>query len=140
MKTWTLYKSSLLGHVRYAPIWIELLWEPRNLWVGVFVKNPHQLYVMLLPCIGFRILAAARVGCTNPNCRNPATIKCVRAAYGGAAPAWGTDYARGAMCDQHGQAGVPCSTDPEKSFHTSIPDGQQWRWVGRNDVEQVRSY
>lgn len=129
MKTWTLFKSDLRKHRWIAPVWVELLWEPRDLWVGVFVRDPYRLYILPIPTLGIRVMRAQRVLCHNPTCTNPASIKCVyrnsRTGY-----TQGEAFARDPMCSVHGDCDVPCHSDPLHSFHVAIPDGQQWRWDG----------
>jgi hypothetical protein len=59
-----------MGESHRRHVWLELLFEPRDLWVGVYWTRPPQVnwkhavdvYVCVLPCLPLKIMLRGSAG------------------------------------------------------------------------------
>lgn len=124
MKILGVFEPRRLGdHDGRRPWRVSLVWEPRDLWVGVYwAPAKSAAWVMVLPTLGFKVEWARRVLCSEGNCMEPAYVKCVRTYKDGTNA--GDDWPRDALCVGHGNVGFCSMADNQR--HVIIPDGQVW--------------
>jgi hypothetical protein len=47
----------------FGPIWVRVLFEPRDLWLGIYVPKPHWemgckirgVYICMIPCVPIHV-------------------------------------------------------------------------------------
>lgn len=108
-----------------APWRVWAVFEPRDLWVGVYVARPGTLvYVFPVPVVGIMWERAYRVRCTDGECREPATVRHLVTLRDGSK--YCMDWARDPVCAKHGPPGG-CKYDT-RAEHIPMPPRMWWVW------------